>query len=186
MQHVLAALLVPMAALLQCAKVQHIPNLSHTQVRVMICDQVRDTEKNVRARRCSVFTLGVCRPISMVSLFVRLSTTAVPLSRRPWKTLNPCLLSPCDLPICVRGLSSLSLGPSRSCSFPRFLLCASLSPTICSGCVCVSLLNPLRLSECKRALKEHRSNMIPHLLPAMSIVVFIRILLPSLCDEMMF
>ena len=33
---------------------QHI--LSHTQVRVMICDQVRDTEKNVRATRCYVFT----------------------------------------------------------------------------------------------------------------------------------
>ena len=41
--------------LLRCAKVQHIPNLSHTQVSVMICDQVRDTEKNVRATKCSVF-----------------------------------------------------------------------------------------------------------------------------------
>ena len=38
-----------------CAKVQHIPNFSHTQVRVMICDQAHDTEKNVRATRCSVF-----------------------------------------------------------------------------------------------------------------------------------
>ena len=138
MQYVLAAFLVSMPALLQCAKVQHIPNLSQTQVRVMICDQVRNTERNVRARRCSVFTLGVCRPISMVSLFVRLSTTAVPLSRRPWKTLNPCLLSPCDLPICVRGLSSLSLGLSRSCSFPRFLLCASLSNNLFGLCLSLS------------------------------------------------
>ena len=32
------------------------PNLSHTQVRVSICDQVRDTEKKVPATRCSVFT----------------------------------------------------------------------------------------------------------------------------------
>ena len=32
-----------------------IPNLSHTQVRVMICEQVRDSEKNVRATKCSVF-----------------------------------------------------------------------------------------------------------------------------------
>ena len=41
---------------MRCAQVQHIPDLSHTQVRVMNCDQVRDTEKNVRATRCSVFT----------------------------------------------------------------------------------------------------------------------------------
>ena len=40
MKHVLSGWLLP------CPKVQHIPNLSHTQVRVMICDQVRDTLKN--------------------------------------------------------------------------------------------------------------------------------------------
>ena len=37
--------------LFRCAKVQHTPNLSHTQVRVMIWDQVRDTEKNVSATK---------------------------------------------------------------------------------------------------------------------------------------
>ena len=30
--------------------------LCHTHLREMICHQVRDTEKNVRATRCSVFT----------------------------------------------------------------------------------------------------------------------------------
>ena len=134
-----------------------IPNLSQTQVRVMICDQVRGTEKNMHATRCSVFT--------MVFLSVRLSTTAVPLSRRPWKTLNPCLLSPCDMPICVRGLSSLSFGPSRSCSFPRFLVCASLFIKLFGLCVSLSP-SILCLTECKRAHKEHRSNMIPYLHPS--------------------
>ena len=43
--------------LLRCAKVQLMSNLSHMQMRVMICDQVRDTEKNVRATRSSVFVL---------------------------------------------------------------------------------------------------------------------------------
>ena len=77
-------------------------------------------------------------PFRWCFLSVRLSTIAVPLSRRPWKTPNPCLLSPCDMPICVRGLSSLSLGPSRSCSFPRFLLCATLSNNLFGLCVSLS------------------------------------------------
>ena len=36
--------------------VQHIPNFSPTQACVMICDQVRDTEKHVRFTRGSIFT----------------------------------------------------------------------------------------------------------------------------------
>ena len=40
---------------------KHIQNLSHTQVRVMICDQMRDIEKNVRATWCSVFTISLAK-----------------------------------------------------------------------------------------------------------------------------
>ena len=32
-------------------------DLSQREVREMICDQMQNTEKNVRATRCSVFTL---------------------------------------------------------------------------------------------------------------------------------
>ena len=49
---------------------QHIPNLSHTQVRVMIYDQVRDTEKNVRATRFSVFRNVPLRSSMNLSSFV--------------------------------------------------------------------------------------------------------------------
>ena len=52
--------------ILRCAKVQHIPNLSRTQVRVMICDQVRHTEKNVRATTCSVFAFVACTTFASV------------------------------------------------------------------------------------------------------------------------
>ena len=57
MKHVVSVM-----TFLDAQRVQHIPNLSHTQVRVMICDQVRHRNMCV-ATRCSVYTVSLERAL---------------------------------------------------------------------------------------------------------------------------
>ena len=85
---------------------QHIPTLSHTQVRVTVCDQVRDTEKKC-ATRCSVCTWCTSFPWQLeanLDLFV--DTDSAVFSDKAehlWRCSNEELASNHTLELEARG-----------------------------------------------------------------------------------